>query len=949
MTSKGDECRDLYRVTFDRMGVGICHGTLKGRIIRANAALCDFLGYSESELKKLSFRDFTHPDDLESDRRNMKQLIRGDLDKYVMDKRYIQKGGAVVWGRLTVSLVRDSDGSPGHFIAVVEDIDETKRTEAALRSSEAFSKSIVDSSRDCIKVLDRDGVLRYMSRGGQELMGVKNLSAVLGKSYLEFWSGNERTAAAEALAGARAGNTVRFKGFLPTFHGVHRWWDVVISPIRNEAGKVTQLLAVSRDITGQLRTETLLEETQRTAHVGGWELDIESGKVTWTGELYRIHEVGDEFTPTLDNALGFYQPDSRRRLKAAIQETIATGAPFDLELALVSGRGNAFWGRAIGRAIIEGDRITRLSGTFQDITKRKRAETDREWEARVNATLADLARTMLGNPGLGEISVRALDAARHHTGSRHGFAGYIDVDSGHLVSPTLTRDIWDSCAVPDKQFVFSKFDNLFGRVIQSGRSILTNDPGNDPRAVGVPDGHLPIERFLSAPALLAGEVVGQIAVANPARDYTDADLAVVERLASLYALAILRQRTEAALKAARDSAEAANQAKSRFLANMSHEIRTPMNAIMGMTDLTLDTDLTSEQREYLDTVRGAAAHLLSLINDILDLSKIESGRMELHPAPFRLRDNIEEMLRTLSARVAEKGLRLSHRIGRNVPCMVIGDAGRLRQVIYNLVANAIKFTDAGEIRVVVDPGPDDTIRFSVADTGIGIPLEAQAAIFDPFRQVDSTPCGGAGGTGLGLSISRHLVRSMGGEITVDSLPRRGSTFTFTIPLPSAEAPDPSKADRGTPEPEPPSKADAAGPLSVLLVEDNPVNQRLAVILLERMGHTVTTADTGLAALDRLEGASFDIILMDVQMPEMDGVEATTRIRAAEPTGRHIPIVAMTAHAMKGDRERLLAAGMDDYIAKPVTPEAIADAMARAMAATSPSEPPDSQEIAHHDP
>ena len=949
MAPNGDECGDLYRITFERMGVGICHGTLDGRIIRVNAALRDFLGYPEDELKTLTFREITHPDDLDEDWRNMKRLIRGERDKYVMEKRYLRRDGAVVWGRLTVSLVRDADGLPSHFIAVVEDIDEAKRTEAALRASEAFTKSIVESSRDCIKVLDWDGVIRYMSSGGQELMGVEDLSDVLGKSYPDFWSGNERMAALEAIAGARAGNTVRFKGFLPTLRGVHRWWDVVISPIRDEAGKVTQLLAVSRDITGRLRTETLLEETQRTAHVGGWELDIDSGKITWTAELHRIHEVGDDFIPTLDNALGFYQPDSRRRLKAAIQKTISSGEPFDMELALVSARGNAFWGRAIGRAITEGGRITRLSGTFQDITDRKRAETDREREARVNATLANLARTMLGNPGLDEISVRALDAARHHTGSRHGFAGYIDVDTGHLVSPTLTRDIWTSCEIPDKQFVFSQFDNLFGRVIQSGRSILANDPGNDPRSVGVPEGHLPVERFLSAPALLAGEVVGQVAVANPDLDYTEADLAVVERLASLYALAILRKRNEAALKAARDSAEAANQAKSRFLANMSHEIRTPMNAIMGMTDLTLDTGLTGEQREYLETVRGAAAHLLSLINDILDLSKIESGRLELHPAPFRLRDSVEEMLRTLCVRVEEKGLRLSHRIAPAVPERVTGDAGRLRQVIYNLVANAIKFTDAGEIRVVVDPGPENTVTFSVADTGIGIPLEAQVSIFDPFRQVDGTPRRSAGGTGLGLSIARHLVRSMGGEITVDSLPCRGSTFTFTIPLPPAEESDPSAAGPAPPEPEPAPEADAVGPLSVLLVEDNPVNQRLAVILLERMGHTVTTADTGRAALDRLEGASFDLVLMDVQMPEMDGVEATARIRAAEPPNRHLPIVAMTAHAMKGDREQLLAAGMDDYIAKPISPEAIADALARAMAAAPPAEPSDSQETIVNDP
>ncbi|MBW1784323.1 MAG: response regulator [Deltaproteobacteria bacterium] len=529
--------------------------------------------------------------------------------------------------------------------------------------------------------------------------------------------------------------------------------------------------------------------------------------------------------------------------------------------------------------------------------------------------------------------------------------------------------------------------------------------------------------------------------------------------------------TQEELAQAKDAAERANRAKSLFLANMSHDIRTPMNGIIGMTDLCLDTELTEEQKEYLGMVKSSADSLLSLLNDILDFSKIEGGMLELEEIDFNLGNTVEDTVKSLAYLAHNKGLELACRIPNKVPVALVGDPGRLRQIIVNLVGNSLKFTETGEVVVAIhleDESDDDVLlRFSVRDTGIGIPREVQEKIFEAFSQADESTTRKYGGTGLGLSISAKLVSMMGGKIWVDSEPGKGATFTFTARFGLQEQPsiqrknqqpdlkdlrvlviddnatnrqileevflswemapavaagddalrvlkeagrsgrpfslvllDSTASEKGGfelaveikkhPEWAAPTimmmsslgmrgdaekcrklgiaayltkpirnselfdailtvldiqegaleKRDVVTKYSVresrvglriLLAEDNVVNQRLAVKILSKRDYDVVVAGNGREAVAAFENEPFDAILMDVQMPEMDGFEATAAIREKEKkTGGHIPIIAMTAHAMKGDRERCLQAGMDGYLSKPVRPEALLESIDNAV-------------------
>jgi signal transduction histidine kinase/ActR/RegA family two-component response regulator len=388
------------------------------------------------------------------------------------------------------------------------------------------------------------------------------------------------------------------------------------------------------------------------------------------------------------------------------------------------------------------------------------------------------------------------------------------------------------------------------------------------------------------------------------------------------------QRLNDELTGAKEKAESGSRAKSEFLANMSHEIRTPMNGILGMIEVMLDAGTMPEQSESLMIIKDSAEALLTIINDILDFSKIEAGKLDVDLVPFDIRECVAGTVRLLSVRAGQKGLQLVCDIHPGVPGRIHGDPLRLRQVLLNLLGNAVKFTDSGSVSVEVSAVSREDgreVEFAVRDTGMGIPREKQDSIFQAFAQADGSMTRRFSGTGLGLTICSRLVEMMGGKIRVESLPGQGSCFRFTIPATEPAFDEPSPA--GPP-------ADLAAPgdprsLRILVAEDHPVNQQIVLRMLENYAHHAVIAGNGREVLQALTQGPFDLILMDVQMPIMNGLEAAQAIRRTERgSGRHIPIVAMTAHAMKGDRELCLQSGMDGYLSKPVRIRELLEALDR---------------------
>ncbi len=690
---------------------------------------------------------------------------------------------------------------------------------------------------------------------------------------------------------------------ITTDAGVRKHVRVVGHAVTGESGQLEYVGSVM-DITAAKRAEAelrraymYLDGAQRLSRTGSFGWGVETGEVFWSDEAFAIYGYDRSLKPTAEHVLQRVHPEDEERVVAQVQQVLSEEADWISEFRLLMPDGQVKHVYVSAKAVRgeSGDR--EYIGAVMDVTAAKLAEKQRRRaeEAEALQLANDRLEQALQGSNVGiwdfDLTGRGAHDAPVNWSNLWKSLGY---ESDALPPEDRAHGTYvDHWHVDDRDRMYNAIEaHLRGetRVLDVESRLLHRDGSlrwRINRGVAVRDAQ-------GQPIRLIGTSV----------DITD------------------RKQLEEQLRSAKEAAEAGNRAKDAFLANVSHEIRTPMNAILGMTELVLDMPLPDEQRKWLTTVKSAADNLLLIIDDLLDFSKIEAGKLELVLAELSLRTELSDALRALTIRAEAKGLKLTGRVNDNVPDALLGDVGRLRQVLINLVANAVKFTARGEVSVVVElserPETDGEVElhFRVRDTGIGIPRDKQAVIFQAFAQQDTSTTREYGGTGLGLTIAARLAALMAGDISVQSEPGLGSTFTLTarfgrVALPTERRSPTGPVPNAGPDPTPPG-------LRVLIAEDNDFNAQLIRQLLERRGHAPRVASNGHEALSLFATESYDLMLLDLHMPGLDGFEVIERIRARErATGAHLPVVALTARSRKEDKDRCLAAGMDDFLAKPI--------------------------------
>ena len=671
-------------------------------------------------------------------------------------------------------------------------------------------------------------------------------------------------------------------------------------------------VAPSRDaLLAELRrSQSQLAEAQAIARIGSWEVQLDPPQVTWSEQMYALLGVDPEtFEAGPDSFIAQLVEEDREHVAELWATLPSTHDELTTDCRVARGDGTIRWVRGLGRALewAPDGTAVRFGGTVQDIDDLKKAELQLLDAVDLNTIMQFIASAANETNTLDEAFGRTRELLLAHPDWSRGVA--------FDVTPTGLR--FRPVGAEDHMLPTALEREVAERALAAGDAVFEEDA-------------VPQFPLLGFPIRLDGEPIAVLVITNTSPFVRHGMLrSMVGQVASQLAEVAARETAAAELAEARDLAMAASKAKSEFLATMSHEIRTPLNGVIGLNDLLLRTDLDPQQRQLAEAMQGAGRSLLVLISDILDFSKIEAGGLELEAVAFQPSVVVQGTLELFAPMAAAKGIDLVVEIDADVPERLEGDPSRLGQVLSNLVANAVKFTHQGRVQVHVSTrcaGRDCMLRVDVCDTGIGMDDEQLGRIFQPFRQADASTTRNFGGTGLGLAIAHRLAAALGGEIGVDSTLGTGSTFWFTgqfrVPTESVR---PAVRDAS-------SVADERSGGHVLVVEDNEVNRLVAVGMLEVLGYTSEVAVDGAAAAARAAGGQFDAVLMDLQMPRLDGFAATRLIRQAEPPGVRIPIIALTASATAGEKERCLAAGMSGFLAKPVGVDALGQVLREQLAA-----------------
>ena len=862
-----------------------------GTIVSWNRAAQKLFGYSAEEIVGQNIVTLTIEEERPAAIAAIQRMKRGK-SVIPFDGTGITKDRRRIEISCSASPVKDADGTLMGVAGIVRDISERKRADEA----RALLAAVVESSEEGILAVSLDRKVLSWNRGAEAIYGFSAEEIVGQPVFSTIIPAEHQEEYEKFFLRVLAGETlVRFESERRRGDGERVDVALTYSPVKNQRGEVIGVSAIVRDITQAKATRQALHEANENyrALINNipdvtWMVDSNHQMKFISPNAERVFGLSlpECYSRRAEVLFDFIHPDEAEQVKQQFKLFFDEGAAFDVEFRIRRSDGEWRWIHNRAIQTFEKDGLRYASGLLTDITQRKTAEeSQRESEQRYRLLFErNLA-------GVFRCSLQGILLEYNDAGAR--ILGY---DSGaDLVGRPAADMFFDPAdkAVSDQKMV--DHGTAFNQEIRMRRK----------------DG--------SSAWIMANTTMVKGASGTEIEG-TFVDITMIKQ-------------AEEQMRMAKEAAEAANRAKSEFLANMSHEIRTPMNGVIGMIDLALDTNLSAEQREYLTTVKSSAGALLAIINDILDFSKIEARKLELQRVPFSVKEVVRATVKGFLVQARNKQLSLQCDFSVEVPEMAIGDPGRLRQILMNLVGNALKFTNQGEILVHVMRLHEDTLQFSVSDTGIGISPEKQQTIFEAFVQADTSSTRQYGGTGLGLAIVSQLVALMQGRIWLESKPGSGSTFYFTAPF--TRATDVAVRDAAQRNEERPATM-PVGKLRILIADDNLVNLRLARSLLAKQGHSAVAVGSGREALAALEQQNFDLVLMDVQMPDMDGFETTRAIRARERVSKaHLPIIAMTAHAMSGDRERCLAAGMDSYVTKPVDAAklftAIADALGRDVA------------------
>ena len=839
------------------------------------------LGYEPHEISDTldEWATRVHPEDLPKAKQKIEKHINEETRHYYIEFRMRHKFGHYVWiishGKI---IERTAEGKPKRFIGTHTDISKLKKAEAEVRRLALVAERTING----VLITDTQGRITWVNKSFEQISKY-SMDELAGKKPEDLLSGpktKQKTIndIAKAIA---ARETFRGEVYNYSKDGSGYWVYLSLTPIY-ENGKWQGYISVETDISEKKRTEEklsrsekMLKKAQETAKIGHWYFDVINNTLEWSEETKNIHDVAVDFSPNVATAINFYHPESVAKIQAAFKKALL-GEPYNLDLKIISAAGIEKHIRTMGRPEYEGDKIIGVSGIFMDITREKEVEIllreseNRLNEAQILAAIGSWEYLVRKDEVIMSKGMARIWETEEMQFSREQFLNSVHPDDVEKLKEYIQASIVDS----------KKYD-LLHRIV-------------------TPNGTI---KYIHAKADVVLNRAGFVrAVRGTSQDVTE------------------KVRYEQELIAAKERAEKASHSKAEFLSMMSHEIRTPLNAVIGMTHLLRQENPRDDQIENLNTLKFSAENLLVLINDILDFNKIEAGKIEFEENAFDVARLVESICHAMSFKAEEQSNRLLTKIGKTVPKVVVGDAIRLNQVLTNLINNALKFTEKGNVTVSVkNLGiKNDFVKllFSVRDTGIGIEKENLSRIFESFTQARSNISRMYGGSGLGLAITKRLLELQDSQIFVKSEVGKGSEFSFVmryrVPLnqilkteETSFVADTFSSLKGT---------------RVLLAEDNRVNIRVAQKFLNKWDIEVDTAENGKIALEKARLNNYSVILMDLQMPEMDGLEATRQIRNLDDSRYStVPIIALTASALMETKRDVYTAGMNDYITKPFNP------------------------------